>query len=379
MGLINVFQPTLGEEELAAVREVFDSGWIGRGPRTKAFEADFAAHLGVPPNHVVSVSCCTEGLFLAMELLGAGPDDEVVLPSISFVGAANAIAARGARPVFCDVDPHTLNPTVEHVAQKLTPRTKSVVLLHYGGYPGHVAEIAALCRERGVALVEDAACAVVSRVDGHACGTFGDIGVWSFDAMKILVTGDGGMLYLRDPALAARARSLIHLGLEQDGGYSGAGARDRWWEFQVTAFARRSITNDIAATIGSVQLRRLPGFVERRRAIAGYYDEHLSTVENVRCPPPLPEGHASSAYFYWVQMSPSVRDTVARRLYERGVYTTFRYAPLHLVAAYRSRGRLPGAERAAEETLCLPLHQALTDGDVETVVTEARAAFKAVR
>nr|ABL74960.1 TlmJ [Streptoalloteichus hindustanus] len=380
MGMINVFQPTLGEAELAAVREVFASGWLGRGPRTKVFEADFAEHLGVGAEQVVSVSCCTEGLFLSMELLGVGPGDEVVLPSISFVGAANAIAARGARPVFCDVDPATLNPTADHVAEKLGPRTKAVVVLHYGGYPGDLVAIAELCRERGVPLVEDSACAVASQVDGRACGTLGDVGVWSFDAMKILVTGDGGMLCFRDPELAERARKLASLGMAQSSGFANAtaDAEARWWEFEVTAFGRRSISNDVAASIGSVQLRRLPEFVRRRREIAERYDQGLSTVDGLRCPPPLPAGHTSSYYFYWVRMDASVRDAMARRLYDRGVYTTFRYAPLHLVSAYGHEGSLPGAERAAEETLCLPLHQALSDSDVETVIGEVRAGLAAL-
>lgn len=375
MGLINVFQPTIGEEELSAVGAVLASGWIGRGPRTTAFEQDFATHLGVAPEQVVSISCCTEGLFLSMDLLGIGAGDEVVLPSISFVGAANAVAACGARPVFCDVDPATLNPTADQVAAQLTPRTKAVILLHYGGYPGDVARIAQLCRSRGVALVEDAANAVASRADGRACGTFGDIGVWSFDAMKIVVTGDGGMLYLRDPELAARARSRTLLGMSQSSGFTTASEGGRWWDFDVTSFSRRSITNDIAASIGTVQLRRLPEFLARRREVAARYDRELSSVDGLRLPPPLPGGQETSYYFYWVRMPAAVRDAVARRLYERGVYTTFRYAPLHLIPVYGSAQRLPGAERAAEETLCLPLHQALSDSDVDTVVAETSSAL----
>src|SRR6476469_8795996 len=138
--MINVFQPTLGEEELAEVREVFDSAWIGRGSRTRAFEEAFAAHLGVCADRVTSVNSCTEGMFTAMELLDVGPGDEVVLPTVSFVGAANAIAARGGRRVFCDVDPRTLNPRVSDIEAKLSPATRAALVLHYGGAPGQVAD-----------------------------------------------------------------------------------------------------------------------------------------------------------------------------------------------------------------------------------------------
>jgi dTDP-4-amino-4,6-dideoxygalactose transaminase len=373
--MINVFQPTLGAQELAAVAEVFDSSWIGKGRRTAAFEAAFADHLGVAHDRVTSVSCCTEALFISMELAGVGPGTEVVLPTVSFVGAGNAVAARGARPVFCDVDPRTLAPTVSDVAAALGPRTRAVIVLHYGGYPGEVVEIAELCRERGVLLIEDTACSVASRVDGQACGTIGDIGVWSFDSQKILVTGDGGMLSARDPQMVARAAKLAYFGLEQFSGFSQAKVADtRWWDYEISSFSRRSITNDMQAAIGLVQLRRLAGFVERRSEIAGHYDRELCDLPGVLTPPALPAGHASSYYLYWVQMDEGIRDAVARDLYDQGIYTTFRYPALHKVAAYGSDARLPKAESAVARTLCLPLHQALSDADVEATIAALRAA-----
>ncbi|MFI0366582.1 DegT/DnrJ/EryC1/StrS family aminotransferase [Actinomadura sp. 1N219] len=374
--MINVFQPELRERELAAVAEVFDSNWVGKGSRTAEFEAAFAGHLGVAAERVMSVNSCTEGLFIAAALSGAGPGDEVVLPTVSFVGAGNAVASLGATPVFCDVDPRTLNPTLDDVTAVVTPRTKAMILLHYGGHPGAVAEIAEFCRERGIFLIEDAACAVASTVDGRACGVFGDVGVWSFDAMKIVVAGDGGMLTARDPDLVARARKLAYFGLEQFSGFSQAKQYDtRWWEFQVSSFSRRSIMNDILSAIGLVQLDRLAEFVSRRGAITARYDRALADVDGLRLPPPLPAGHSSSHYLYWVQMDPAIRDGVAHDLYERGVYTTFRYAALHQVAAYGSRARLPKAERAVAETLCLPLHQSLSEEDVDQVTAELRAAI----
>jgi len=373
--MINVFQPTIGAEELAEVRAVFESGWTGRGSRTRAFEQGFADHLGVGAEHVTAVNSCTEGLFLAMELLEVGPGCEVVLPTVSFVGAANAIAARGGRPVFCDVDPRTLNPTVTDVEAKLTARTRAVVVLHYGGVPGQVAQIAKLCRDRGIALVEDAACAVASSVAGQACGTFGDIGVWSFDSMKILVTGDGGMVYCRDSELTARATRLAYLGMDHASGYAQAAvAADRWWEFDVSSFSRRSIVNDVTAAIGCVQLRWLPGFVQRRRAIAVRYDQALGQLPGLCCPPVVPPGQLSSHLFYWIQLSPGIRDAVARQLRDREVYTTFRYLPLHQLPIYQAGGSLPGAEAAASQTLCIPMHQGLDDAEVDTVISELTAA-----
>ncbi|TDB98870.1 DegT/DnrJ/EryC1/StrS family aminotransferase [Actinomadura sp. 7K534] len=375
--MINVFQPTLGAEELGAVAEVLDGAWLGKGPRVAEFERAFAEHLGVPADRVVTVNSCTEALFQAMELLGVGPGDEVVLPSISFVGAANAIAAQGARPVFCDVDPRTLNPTADHVAAALGPRTRAVIVLHYGGRPGSVLEIAELCRDRGVPLVEDAACSVASRAGDDPCGVIGDIGVWSFDSQKIVVTADGAMLSARDPELVATARKHTYLGLERFSGYTSAKVADtRWWDIEVTSFSRRSIMNDLQAALGLVQLRRLGGFLERRAEIAAAYDRELAGLAGMQTPPPLPDGHTSSFYLYWVQVDEAVRDALARDLYADGVYTTFRYPALHLVKAYGSDARLPGAEAAAARTLCLPLHQGLSDGDVEVTIAAVRSSVR---
>jgi dTDP-4-dehydro-2,3,6-trideoxy-D-glucose 4-aminotransferase len=367
----NLFQPSLGDEELDAVRAVFAANWPGHGPRTTAFEAEFAARLAVPADQVVFTNSATAAMFLATELLGLGPADDVVLPSISSVGAANVICASGARPMFCDVDPHTLNPSVADVERALTPRTRAVLIPHYGGHPGHVTEIAGRCRDRGLLVVEDAASAISSTVDGQMCGTFGDIAVWGFDATNIVVTGDGGMLYVHDPDLARRARKLACHGLRHASGLAASTqVPRRWWEPDVTEFGRSVAGNDLAAAIGSVQLRRLPEFIARRETIVRTYDRLLTGVDCVVTPPELPVGQTGSHHFYWVQLDAGIRDQVAADLLERDIYTSFRYPPLHKVAAYRSNASLPGTDDAAERTLLLPIHQALDDTDVRTIAAE---------
>jgi aminotransferase len=374
--LINVFQPSLGERELEAVARVFESNWTGRGKITGQFEAGFADHLGVPRERVRSVACCTEGLFQSIELLGIGRGDEVVLPTISFVGMGNAVAAHGVTPVFCDVDPRTLNATVDTIEAKLTERTKAVAIIHYGGLPCEMDEIVDLLASRGIALIEDSACSVSSTYRGRACGTFGDVGVWSFDSMKILVTVDGGMMYLRDAELAQRAEEALYLGLRTTSGLASR-AENRWWEFEISGFGRRAIINDVSAAIGLEQLERLPSFIERRREIHERYDRELADVDGLLTPPPVPAHATSSYYFYWLQAEPEQRDGLARHLKERNVYTTFRYYPLHLVERYGSHVALPAAERATLSTLCIPIHQSMTEDDVERVVDAVREFFAA--
>jgi aminotransferase len=375
--MINMFQPQVGAEELEAISEVFDSNWLGYGPRTKAFEKDFADHLGVPAETMLFINSATSGLHLAMELLDIGPGDDVVLPSVSFPANGHCVAASGARPVFCDVRPRTLNPTVDDIADALTPRTKAVTVLHYGGQPGDIVGISALCKERGIPLIEDAACAVGSSVGGKACGTFGDIGIWSFDSRKIITTGDGGMIYVRDAALARRAHRLAYHGLDDRGAFAAmANEPRRWWDQTIHEIGRRLIGNDLTAAIGRVQLRRLPGFIERRGAIMAEYDRLLADTEGIVRPPQLPAGHVSTNYFYWVQLDASLRDGVAEDLLRGGIYTTYRYPPLHKVPLFGSDVDLPGTDEAEATTLLLPLHQALTDADVRRVARNLITAIE---
>lgn len=372
MADINVFQPCLGAEELDAVQRVFRSNWLGRGPITDDFERAFAAWLSVDPAAVQSVTCCTEALFQIVALLGLGEGDEVVLPSIGFVGAANAIAASGALPVFCDVDPRSLNPGAVHIERVLTRRTKAIVVLHYGGVPCDIDDIVDLAARHGIPVIEDSACSVASRHKGRACGTIGDFGAWSFDAMKILVTGDGGMLFCRDPAMAARARKAVYMGLSATSGISSAIDR-RWWEFEVSCFGRRAIMNDMTSAIGLQQLAKLPRFVARRRQLHERYVEQLGGVEWLQLPPLIGRDVESSYYFFWIQVPAEARDGLACALRRQGIYTTFRYYPLHLVARYGSNVSLPGAETAASTTLCLPLHQSLTEADIDRIASCVRA------
>src|ERR1043165_995399 len=175
--VINVFQPSLGESELAAIRGVFEVNWPGAGPQLEKFCSEFGRLIGIDKGQLTTVSSCTEGLFQAVEALGLKSGDEVILPSVSFVGAGHAILASGATPVLCDVDPRTLNPSEEMIQQAIGPRTKAIIVLHYGGHPGRVEEIAALAKSRSLFLIEDAACAIGARSGSRMCGTFGDIGV----------------------------------------------------------------------------------------------------------------------------------------------------------------------------------------------------------
>jgi dTDP-4-amino-4,6-dideoxygalactose transaminase len=364
--VIRIFEPSLGRDELDAVAEVFAARWPGAGPRVKAFERKFADYVGAEGEQMIAITSCTEGLFQSVAALDLEASDEVILPTVSFIGAAHAVRASGAGLRLVDVDNVTLNPRVEHLEEALNSHTRAILLLHFGGRLDWIRDIAELAQRRGVLLIEDSACALGGRLSGVSYGTFGDIGVWSFDSMKLLVTGDGGMIRVGDEALRRRVYDRVNLGGVRPGYESAAGCRERWWELNPSSWGRLSFMNDLAAAIGLVQLQRVDDFIQRRRYIAQTYDSAFAAMPWVRLPPPQTE--ESIPYFYWIQTPAGVRDNLAHYLRERGIYTTFRYWPLHRTDLYKDSGHYPGADVAAETTLLLPVHQNLSDSDIGQIV-----------
>ncbi len=369
--MINVYQPTLGKEELNRIEKVFESNWLGKGKLVAEFEEKYAEHLHSSKDLVLTTNCCSEGLFSSMHLLDIQPGDEVIMPTISFIGAGNAVCACGAKLVLCDVDPHTLNARAEDIEKCITPKTKAILLLHYGGIPCEMDEIMALAKKHNIKVIEDAAAGVCSTYKGKAIGTIGDMGMWSFDAMKILVCGDGAMLHFNTPELRHKADRWLYFGLETKSGYENSVAQ-KWWEFDISAFGHRAIMNDITAAMALEQLKKLPSFMKRRSEVNDYYNENLKDVAWIELPPALPEYMTTSYYFYFIQVKNGKRDQLAKYLRENGVYTTYRYYPLHRVPGYGVTGEFPNADYAADCTLCLPIHQTLSDEDINTVVDKIK-------
>ncbi len=365
--MINVFQPCLGKEELDRIEKVFASNWLGKGAINTEFEHGFADHLHVGTEHVFTTNCCSEGLFSSMHMFEIGPGDEVIMPTISFVGAGNAVCNCGAKLVLSDVDPRTLNVRAQDIEPLITPNTKAIMMIHYGGVPCEMDEIMALAGKHHLAVIEDSACSVSSTYKGKACGTIGDMGMWSFDAMKILVCGDGSVLYFKDPEMKIRAEKWLYFGLESKSGYSNS-IDKKWWEYDVSSFGHRAIMNDITAAMACEQLKKLPGFIARRKAITELYNSLLGDLEWLDLPLPLPDYCTSSYYFYHVQVkADGHRDLLAKFLRDNDIYTTFRYFPLHRVPHYAIQGSFPNADYAADHTLCLPVHQALTDDEIRLI------------
>lgn len=367
--MINVFQPTLGKEELDRIAEVFESNWIGKGNLVTEFESKWADHICSTSAKVLTTNSCSEGLFSSMHLCDIYQGDEVILPTISFVGAGNAVCANGSKMVLCDVDPRSLNARAEDIEKCITKKTKAILLLHFGGIACEMDEIMKLADINNLKVIEDCAAGVCSNYKGKALGTFGDIGMWSFDAMKILVCGDGAALHFKTPELREKAEKWLYFGLEAKSGFENSVAQ-KWWEFDISSFGHRAIMNNVTAAMALEQLKKLPSYMDKRFQIHETYNEALAGLDWLDIPLPFAEGCASSFYFYHIQVKNGKRDQLAMFLRDCNIYTTYRYYPLHRVPGYGVTAKCPNADYAADSTLCLPMHQSLSADEIYLIISK---------
>ncbi|MDF1882122.1 aminotransferase class V-fold PLP-dependent enzyme [Sulfurimonas sp. MAG313] len=299
--MINLFQPSLGQDELDEIKKVFDSNWIGKGRVVREFEEKFSKSLKTDAIHFLSTTSCTEAIYLSSDIFDFNCDDEIIVPSISFPSIGSAVVSKGAKIVFCDVDIRSLNVRAQDIEKHITTKTKAVFITHYGGVSCDMDDILCLCKENNIKVIEDSACAVRSFYKGKACGTIGDMGMWSFDAMKTLCTSDGGMIYIKDKALKDIAQEQLYLGLpakQKSGVDSSSEGNASWWEFEINRPGRRAIMNDVTAAMGCAQLKKLETFISRRKEIYNKYYNSLIQLDWIDVPPIENYENESSYYFF---------------------------------------------------------------------------------
>ncbi|WP_232664339.1 DegT/DnrJ/EryC1/StrS family aminotransferase [Pseudonocardia sp. TRM90224] len=369
---IPVMRPWLGEEEAAAVADVVRSGWVAQGPRVAEFEKAFAQFVGA--EHGIAVSSCTTGLHLCLYLLDVRPGDEVVVPSFSFIATANAVRYCGATPVFADVDRQTGNLDPASVAAVITPRTKVVLAVHQGGQPADIDALRAVCG--GIPVVEDAACAAGSTLQGRSVGAGALLAAWSFHPRKLLTTGEGGMITTDDADWAARLRRLREHGMTVSAADRHASGKVVLEGYAETAFNYRM--TDLQAAMGLVQLHKLPEMVARRRELVERYAEMLAPID-VR-PVRDPEYGTSNFQSYWVELpesAPSAADVLAA-LAAEGISGRRGIMASHLEGAYAGHPHveLPATEHLTARTVILPLHHELTADDQKRVVEALAGAIR---
>lgn len=364
-------RPTADAHDIEAVAQTLRNGWMTTGPVVREFEAEFARASGV--RHAIALNSCTAALHVALHAMGVGPGDEVVTPSLTFVAGAQCTMELGATPVFADVDPATLSVTVETIDAVVTPKTKVIVPMPYGGRPLDIAPIVAYARERGIRVLEDAAHAAGMLDRGEWSGTHSDAAAYSFYATKNIAGAEGGMLLTNDDAIAERARVLGLHGMDKDAWkrYSATGS----WRYDVREPGFKYNLSDPLAALALNQTRRLWELQDRRDEIADRYTAAFSSMPGIGVQAAATNpGDRHSWCMYVVTIDEKragvTRDEFIEHLRDSKIGTSVHYIPTHLFSGYRSLGMsdLRNTEWVWQRLVSLPLFPAMSDQDVTDVI-----------
>lgn len=378
--MIPIAKPEMGDDEITLVAETIRSGWITQGPRVAEFERAFADRVGA--KHAVAASNCTTALHLSLLASGIGPGDEVIVTPHSFIATTNAILYCGARPVFVDIDPKTLNMDSRGVAAAVTPRTKAVMAVHQVGRPADMEALVRITSARGLRLIEDAACATGSTYRGRPIGGNGysPLVCFSFHPRKIVSTGDGGMITTGDADLAQRLRLLRQHGMSANDLQRHHSKTVVSESYPILGYNYR--LTDVQAAIGLAQLRRLDGIITRRREVAARYDGALAGTPGIELFAE-PEGSVWNHQTYLIRLAGATeasRDAFMQRLLDDGIATRRGIMSIHREACYVERfgeQSFPESEAASDQCVCLPLYTTIADAEIKAVVDAVRRHARA--
>lgn len=364
MNPIPLSRPDIGELEIDAVVAVLRSSRLSLGPKLVGFEEKVAEYIGVP--HGVAVSSGTAGLHLALLALGVREGDEVLVPSFTFIAAANAIRYVGAVPVFVEIEPDTLNMNPTDVERRVTSATRAMIVVHTFGCPAEIEDLLAIARRHKLLVLEDACEAIGAKYDDTRVGGFGDAGVFAFYPNKQITTGEGGMIVTRDHSLAREVRALRNQGRYES---------DAWHQHSVMGYNYR--LSEINAALGCAQMQRLDTILAARATVAEAYQQHLGGSPELLLPPLGPTRRTVSWFVYVVRLPHLLRgqgrDEVVRAMGARGIQCGRYFAPIHSQPAYAevSGGdALPVTVRESERTVALPFYTGMSEADVKRVSTE---------
>ncbi len=375
--------PEIGQAEIDEVVDTLRSGWLTNGPKVRAFEASFRETTA--SSHAVALSSCTAGLHLALLALDIGPGDEVITTPLTFAATVSMIIHAGATPVLADISEDDYNIDPKEIERRITPRTKAIIPVHYGGQPCRMDQILSLAKSHNLRVIEDAAHALGASYRDRPIGAIGDCAVFSFYPIKPITTGQGGMLTTNNEELADRVRLLSLHGLSKNAWdrYSDKGSAF----YQVLAPGFNYVMTDLQGALGIHQLRRLPEFQSRRVEIARQYDEQLAGLpEIVR--PSVRDDVEHCWHLYPIradgQRLKIGRDAFVEALRERGIGTSVHFIPIHYHPYFREKlslreGDYPVAERVFEGLISLPLYPRMTDSDVGRVSNAIREIVAANR
>lgn len=370
---IPLSSPDITESEIAAVTAVLRTSHLSLGPQMEVFERAFADYVGTP--HAVAVSSGTAGLHLCIRALGIGEGDEVIVPSFTFIAAANVIRYEHAMPVFVDIDAESLNMSPAGIERAITPKTRAILAVHTFGRPAEMAAILDIAQRHELAVIEDACEAIGAEYDGKKIGSFGDAAVFGFYPNKQITTGEGGMVVTRRSELAKRIRAL-----RNQGRYDS----EDWLQHAEVGYNYR--LSEINCALGLAQLNRIDEILQRREQVARLYQTALADMDDVVLPAlEIPRGRISW-FVYVVRLDATfaddARDSIVAALTAAGIGCGRYFAPVHMQPSYvawRSSSPLPVTEAQACRTMALPFFNRMTEDEIAQVCTALRAALLSVR
>lgn len=375
--------PDLGQEEITAVVEVLQSGWLTTGVKVKQFEDEFAAMVG--SRHAIAVNSCTAALHLGLEARAVGEGDEVIVPTMTFAATAEVVTYLKAKPILVDCTRDTLNIDPEGIERAITPRTKAIVPVHFAGHPCEMDRIQTIARAHNLCVIEDAAHALPARYHGKIIGSISDITCFSFYATKNITTGEGGMVTTDDAETAARIRTMSLHGLSRDAWnrYTAQGS----WYYEILYPGFKYNLTDIAAALGLAQLKKCERFWKARDRLAGLYDDGFRDLpEIIR---PHAASHVQHAWHLYVIQLDLDRLSIGRnefiqRLQHAGIGCSVHFIPLHLHPYYRNAygyqpTDCPTANSLYQQIVSLPLYPRMTESDIQRVITVVRGIVQGSR
>lgn len=367
--MIQVAKPSVGKEVLKDIGKIFETGWLGMGDRVFKFENKLKKMF--KRKYAICVNTGTNAIHLALDSLDIGQGDEVIVPSLTFVGSVQPILMCGAKPVFCDVELNDLNMSVAHLKKLITKRTKVILPVHYGGAPCRMGEILKLARAKGIYVVEDAAHALGSKYKSKLIGSFGDITCFSFDPIKNITCGEGGAILLEDDRIAEIIVKKRILGIDKD--TWNRYKHKRSWFYEVHTKGYRYHMSNINAAIGLMQLKKFHFFNRNRQRIAKFYDKELSKIEAIRL---LRHDYRSIVPFNYTILADE-RDKLMEFLGKRGIGTVINYIPNHLQPIFYSRNlKLSNTNFAYKKMVSIPMYGSLTMKEAKLVVNTIKEFYK---
>jgi len=365
---ISFAPPYITEDEINAVRDVLNSGWLSMGDKTLEFENKFAEYVG--SKYAVATNSCTAALFLSLKVLGIKEGDEVITTPFTFAATANVIVHCRAKPVFVDIDEKTYNIDPDKLAEKITAKTKAIIVVHYGGQPADMKKAMKIAKEHNLKVIEDAAHAAGSEYEkGKKVGSLGNLTCFSFYPTKPITTGEGGMITLNDDELSRKLKMLRLHGMNRDA-WNRYLEKDNWY-YEVVEAGYKCNPSDIASAIGIEQLKKLDWMNERRKEVAEYYNEQLQDLDIVI--PYVNPNVKSSYHLYPIRLISYDRSNFIRKMGEGDIGTSVHFIPLHLMPFYHreygyKKGDFSVAEKVFESIVSLPIYPRLTEKQLEYIV-----------